>query len=69
MELCLDCGSNQIVRDEVDIGVGTLYGPRRCFDCGWEEQECSFPDCGCAEARLCQWGANGAAMAVNLPKR
>lgn len=33
--------------------------------------ECSYPDCGCAEARLCVAvsGANRAAMTVNRPKR
>ena len=38
MDLCPDCGSNALDRDEVDIGVGTQTGPWRCLDCGWEEK-------------------------------
>ena len=39
---CPACGA-PVDRDEVDIGVGTIYGPRRCADqCGWAE----CPDCG-----------------------
>ncbi len=35
-----------------------------------EQTKCSFPDCGCAEARLCMFPpANDGAMAWNLPKR
>lgn len=34
---CQNCGSNQVSRDEVDIGVGVQYGPWQCHDCGWYE--------------------------------
>lgn len=36
-ELCPNCGSDRTERDAVDIGVGTVYGPLCCFDCGWSE--------------------------------
>ncbi len=32
---CPICGDN-CMRDEVDIGVGTIYGPFGC-QCGWSE--------------------------------
>lgn len=35
---CPDCG-NFCIRDEVDIGVGTMYSPWRCSECGWSQQE------------------------------
>ncbi len=34
---CSECGSPNCSRDEVDIGVGTMYGPWHCLDCGWAE--------------------------------
>lgn len=34
---CPACNSPNCDRDEVDIGVGTQYGPWQCFDCGWCE--------------------------------
>lgn len=33
---CPLCGDN-CMRDEVDIGVGTIYGPFGCPSCGWSE--------------------------------
>jgi len=39
---CPKCKSDNLWRDEVDIGVGTQYGPWRCDDCGW--YECHEPD-------------------------
>jgi hypothetical protein len=24
-------------QDEVDVGVGVIYGPARCLNCGWYE--------------------------------
>jgi hypothetical protein len=33
------CGG-ELGHDEVDIGVGTVYGPEYCIECGW----CT--DCG-----------------------
>jgi hypothetical protein len=34
---CPDCGA-ECDRDEVDIGVGTQYGPWRCRECPWGER-------------------------------
>jgi hypothetical protein len=36
MTKCPEC-SGECYRDEVDIGVGTMYGPWRCSECGWYE--------------------------------
>ena len=36
-ERCPNCGSVNVERDAVDIGVDTQYGPLGCFDCGWYE--------------------------------
>ena len=33
--MCPDCGE-ECDRDEVDVGVGTIYGPWHCIGCGWE---------------------------------
>lgn len=33
---CPKCGS-QCERDEVDVGVGIIYGPYGCYCCGWSE--------------------------------
>ena len=35
---CPECGNEECWRDEVDIGVGTQYGPWRCDECGWMEE-------------------------------
>ena len=37
--ICPACGSEHVERAEVDIGVGILYGPWECFNCGWGEEE------------------------------
>lgn len=37
MKTCEHCGSFNLTRDEVDIGVGIQYGPWICQDCGWSE--------------------------------
>lgn len=37
-EECPACGG-QLIRHEVDIGVGIQYGPRHCMDCVWQEPE------------------------------
>lgn len=42
---CPACKSTHGVRDEVDVGVGTIYGPYRCEDCGWNEKG-ACPICG-----------------------
>lgn len=31
---CPKCGG-ECYRDEVDIGVGIMYGPWGCLECGW----------------------------------
>ena len=35
---CPKCGS-ECWRDEVDIGVGTQYGPWNCEGCGWSQED------------------------------
>ena len=34
---CPRCGGCDLYREDVDIGVGTLFGPWGCPDCGWSE--------------------------------
>ena len=34
--LCPKC-KNDCDRDEVDVGVGVIYGPYGCYHCGWSE--------------------------------
>jgi hypothetical protein len=34
LQTCPKCG-DECCRDEVDIGVGTIYGPWGCPGCGW----------------------------------
>ena len=36
-KICPQCKS-ECVREEVDVGVGTIYSPWRCNNCGWEEE-------------------------------
>jgi ribosomal protein L37AE/L43A len=37
-EKCPECGEeDQVERDEVDVGVGVIYGPWHCYACGWAE--------------------------------
>ena len=38
-ESCPSCGSVDIHREEVDIGVGTQRGPLHCNRCGFDEQD------------------------------
>lgn len=38
MDECPACGSDFMSREEVDIGVGTQYGPWHCMACGWQER-------------------------------
>ncbi len=33
---CPKCGT-ECYRDEVDVGVGTIFGPYGCPGCGWSE--------------------------------
>lgn len=39
MKKCPKCGSENIYREEADVGVGTVYGPYHCNDCGWVEYD------------------------------
>lgn len=34
---CPKCGSGECWRPDADVGVGTIYGPWGCPDCGWSE--------------------------------
>jgi hypothetical protein len=36
--VCPKCGG-EIWRDAVDVGVGIIYGPYGCNECGWSESE------------------------------
>lgn len=36
---CPKCQSTDCWRHEVDIGVGTQYGPWNCTGCGWSEDQ------------------------------
>lgn len=35
-KVCPECGGT-CDRDSVDVGVGVIYGPWGCCDCGWGE--------------------------------
>ena len=35
-EKCPKCGG-ECWRESVDVGVGVIYGPLGCPDCGWSE--------------------------------
>lgn len=35
-EKCPECGE-EVERESVDIGIGVVYGPPACFNCGWSE--------------------------------
>jgi hypothetical protein len=32
---CPKCGSKDLYRDSVDVGIGIMYGPYGCDECGW----------------------------------
>lgn len=54
---CPKCNA-ECWRDEVDIGVGTIYGPYGCPECGWSEDaeyDRSSGDGNKAEAKLPGW--------------
>lgn len=34
---CPKCGCEECYRDDVNIGVGIIYGPWGCPACGWSE--------------------------------
>lgn len=40
---CPKCGCKDLPRDGVDVGVGVMYGPYGCPECGWSED--GFYDC------------------------
>lgn len=35
---CPHCG-DECARDDVDVGIGIMYGPWGCPNCGWSEDE------------------------------
>lgn len=35
--ICPNCGNDDIYREEADVGVGIIYGPYGCCNCGWSE--------------------------------
>lgn len=35
---CPKCKSDNISQDRVDVGVGTIYRPAQCNDCGWSQE-------------------------------
>lgn len=35
-DCCPKCGG-ETYQDSVDIGVGTIFGPRGCIECAWSE--------------------------------
>lgn len=35
MDACPKCGGTHLHQDSVDVGVGVIYGPWGCPDCGW----------------------------------
>lgn len=34
---CPKCGCDECHRDEVDVGVGVIFGPWGCPACGWSQ--------------------------------
>lgn len=36
-DFCPKCQNTEIYQDSVDVGVGVIYGPMGCPDCGWSE--------------------------------
>lgn len=44
---CPKCGRAALDRVVVDVGVGNIYGPWQCTECGWQDgepEECSESD-------------------------
>ncbi len=37
-QLCPECGK-ETTCEEVAIGVGIQYGPARCDNCGWNQED------------------------------
>ena len=37
MDKCPKCGCDDLWREEADVGVGIIYGPYGCPECGWSE--------------------------------
>lgn len=49
---CPNCGAD-CWREDADVGVGIIYGPWGCPDCGWSESELySYPQ----RQGFDQWG-------------
>lgn len=36
---CPKCGTEDLHRESVDIGVGVMHGPYGCHVCGWSEDD------------------------------
>ena len=41
---CPECGSTYIRQEEVDVGIGTIYGPASCYDCRWTQEGAESED-------------------------
>lgn len=52
---CPNCGAEDLYRDEVDVGVGIIYGPYGCPR-GWSEWSQYNQLDGGAEVRTDPWG-------------
>jgi predicted nucleic-acid-binding Zn-ribbon protein len=38
-DACPKCHSTEIWQESADVGVGVIYGPMGCPECGWSEAE------------------------------
>jgi hypothetical protein len=39
MKQCPKCQNEELHRESADVGVGVIYGPWGCPQCGWSESE------------------------------
>lgn len=39
LHVCPNCGSGEVWRDSANVGVGIIYGPYGCAECGWSEDD------------------------------
>jgi len=37
--ICPKCGSEECWQDHADVGVGIIFGPWGCPECGWSEYD------------------------------
>lgn len=49
-KLCPKCDT-ECFRDDVDVGVGIIYGPWGCPGCGWSEDSEYDRSAGCSPAQ------------------